>query len=1259
MVKFLRRIGVNCLRHWFEIFTTSVLIILCVAIIWANFPIGQWLTGWDNLHPEFNFWLNIKRSFTAVWQENQGLGHLGGHGHAATLMHTLILAVLSLVVPSIVLRAVFTFLMLVSGTFGALYLAKIFFKESPVKPLAAFSVVAFYLLNLATLQNFYVPLESFIIFYGLLPWILGSLWQFLDTPTTRQAVLFAMLSLLMTPIGFIPPLFLAYGLTLAAIAIPYLLDQHSWQALRKILIVGVISFAVNAFWLLPSMYFTLTSADTYLNSTNNQLSTQDFNLQSYAYGDLSSVAILEGFVFDSVDTPVSNNQELTYILQPWIDHLEKPGIRSLGYFFFGIILLGIFSIILKPTAKRWSVLLILIVGLTALAQNTQPFTTLADFSKHLPVINQAFRASFTKFSVPTVLAYALLFGFGIELLMSKINRWRSIINLGAAGAITGLLVVFMLPLFTGHLIYAELKQDIPSDYFELFTFMEQQPKQARIANFPLQWNWGWSIYEWGYTGSGFLWYGIEQPILDRAFDAWSEYNESYYLQLSTALYKKNHQAFLETLEKYDITWLLVDESVILPGAGREVLSHEELKKIFKDSPDIQLIETFGNLTLYRVTSTPSEFLQTPANFTQASGDTIYTRQDVVYQHAPNYLENTNNPEHTFFPFSNISSTRNLTAISNQDDAFVLKDEINPGSYQLELPPLSETAAVPFTLFTERTNSELKITFESQMPHISIGNEVISTINSKVINVPLNIFGGSTRPYEEITLSIGDSTFRYSSSQKKQQVGTIILKPNEQFEISVFDNQTATFTDLTTDYQSQKVQKCWSRDGFEGEATKSTNDNSFTLQATDAQACLTKRLGMLAEGGPELATINIDYRSSLNGKADFCLTKEEGDQSWICQNENIYDQIAPSSEWQAVTQTTVLNEEDIYWLDLFGRSGDDEGETNSIEYKNIELSIQKPLINFKVTDDFWLVRDQTYRVQTTNNNQLVVNSPISLQYKWPKDSEFSEVRNCSAFNTGSVESEIENDALKLQAANNGIACSHVTFNEAPLNYPYLLQVNGEHQFGRGPKFYLNNKAIKRSDLEVLLPAQDFSTVHSVLPWKNNENQGYTVNFESKSFDKMGSSNSFEDIALSFYPHDWISQVRLSRENNSIASFKNSASMLEAPKYWGTSLHFGTIMTETEPAIITLSQSHDTGWLGISRASKSYWWNFEAYQLLPHYRFNGWANAWELSPCKNSESECSQEIIILYWPQLLSFAGMVMIPLIGVGMLVVLLKSKTKF
>ena len=85
-------------------------IILLVVIVLGviNHKSGTILTGWDNLHPEFALDVNIKRSLFAVWQEYQGLGLLGGMGHASDLVRQVILLLLSTVIPMELIRYVAT-----------------------------------------------------------------------------------------------------------------------------------------------------------------------------------------------------------------------------------------------------------------------------------------------------------------------------------------------------------------------------------------------------------------------------------------------------------------------------------------------------------------------------------------------------------------------------------------------------------------------------------------------------------------------------------------------------------------------------------------------------------------------------------------------------------------------------------------------------------------------------------------------------------------------------------------------------------------------------------------------------------------------------------------------------------------------------------------------------------------------------------------------------------------------------------------------
>ena len=68
-------------------------------------------------------------------------------------------------------------------------------------------------------------------------------------------------------------------------------------------------------------------------------------------------------------------------------------------------------------------------------------------------------------------------------------------------------------------------------------------KNKRIALLPDHTFWGWFYHRWGYNGSGFLWYGIEQPIVSRTFDSWSSKSEGYFWEMKTAAEAENVEQF--------------------------------------------------------------------------------------------------------------------------------------------------------------------------------------------------------------------------------------------------------------------------------------------------------------------------------------------------------------------------------------------------------------------------------------------------------------------------------------------------------------------------------------------------------------------------------------------------------------------------------------------------------------------------------------------------------------------------------------------
>ncbi len=272
----------------------SFLVVIFIGVFLTNFPFASYMTGWDNLHPELNFMLNFKNGIESVWQDNQGVGTFGGHGYAATLPHTLFLFLMSIFIPDMYLRSGFTFLTLLAGSVGVFVLIRNLLKRENehIKNISALAAGMFYMLNFATVQNFYIQLEAFIIHFALLPWLFHSIIRFFEKSNLKNLAIFFALSLVASAQGFIPPLFIVYMILLSVFLTVYFLNKKTFTAFKKAALIFGITIVANLYWLLPVMIYSISDSDIYLSAYNNLSSTQNFILKNQTYGNINDMSIL-------------------------------------------------------------------------------------------------------------------------------------------------------------------------------------------------------------------------------------------------------------------------------------------------------------------------------------------------------------------------------------------------------------------------------------------------------------------------------------------------------------------------------------------------------------------------------------------------------------------------------------------------------------------------------------------------------------------------------------------------------------------------------------------------------------------------------------------------------------------------------------------------------------------------------------------------------------------------------------------------------
>jgi hypothetical protein len=153
----------------FRWFYPLILLLLTLFLAYRNYTPATFLTGWDTLHPEFDFKLNFNRLIFGVWRADQGLGDVSGHSAMADLPRLVILWLFHFVLPLSFLRYAYVFLCLIVGPLSFYFLIRQLLPRHPGVALISSLV---YLFNYGTLQQFYVPFEMFPTQWALLPLII-------------------------------------------------------------------------------------------------------------------------------------------------------------------------------------------------------------------------------------------------------------------------------------------------------------------------------------------------------------------------------------------------------------------------------------------------------------------------------------------------------------------------------------------------------------------------------------------------------------------------------------------------------------------------------------------------------------------------------------------------------------------------------------------------------------------------------------------------------------------------------------------------------------------------------------------------------------------------------------------------------------------------------------------------------------------------------------------------------------------------------
>ena len=1230
------------------------LVLIALLLILQNYTPGTFLSGWDTLHPEFNFGLNFQRLIFGVFRSEQGLGAIAAHSHMSDLPRVVLLYVFHYFISLSLLRYSYIFLNLIIGPVGMyFFLQKVVLKNK----IASFLGGLFYLLNLGTLQQFIVPFEMFTTQYAMLPWIFLFATQYLQSAgnKNKSLALFALAMIFSTPMAYAATLwyitFACLFLYLFALSLPTLIKKDSF-VFKKTINLILLSLFINSFWILPNIYFVLTSGTSVTYANINTLFSPQAFLYNKEFGNIKDIALIKNFLFDWGAYMGGNH--FGNLLSVWIDYLNKPYVTIIGFFFAFVGVLGLIYTIVKKNKIGISFLPVLILVLFFLINDNPPTSSLYRFLEQVvPLFKEALRFPADKVLGIFILVFSLYFALGQMAIIAFIKKLPSFsIKFGIILQIvlfSGLLIYYMMPAFNGNLISPLMRIKIPNYYFDMFSYFNRQNDNGRIANLPIQSPWGWEYYNWykdraSYQGAGFIWFGVKQPILNRDFDRWNPLNEQYYREMSHAVYSKSDELFKTIVEKYNIHYVLLDENIIAPENDSRILYYSELLDILEKLEKQNFIKKdaqFGKIKIFKVVENPN-IAYLIDNYAKVSPKSSSYYEDFAYIKYRDYITFGKTEGATFYPFRDLIDTQNRILKDrikiSQEGAKINFREQNNSS----LPSIIEAENfITADLFLERTNNKITINIYPHLPYK----------NSSQFVQPIS----ASFDFKDTSFIVSinkTSNFLVDNLEKNApfSAGTVLLNTKTNSTISIYPSTPDQMINPNFSSLQFSLSSC------EGKTPDQVfgverQTNGFIIFGKKAPVCMTIPLVNLFPNADQLKSdvlLRTNFEYSGSPLSYLCVSDLKTGSCLSYSFKNISSgSFAANLSYLGIEKNNLSNLAIKVFLDAT--------QTDSLEkvrYSNVSFSLTNPVSNASFSKD--LIKQSISAAHPNLNSVLI---PFSGNREQSQDIT-SLPRNSINCRESPLNHKISKKIISKDKSNyieyeseEGIACDHFSYINLVQGEGYLLLVTSRNVQGLPLTMCVLNQASKHCDLYTNLSKSSKFTTDTFLisPGQSNE-KGYDVNIASLGIKNTRSVNDLASIQFIPLPYYFLSKMEEGQKQNISQRVSVENQIDENSSFYSVKLS----KTQVKNSVLAFSKSYETGWKAYRLNGDSNFLKLAlpfvfGKELKNHVMVNNWENGWIINGENSQLSTLNSQLVIVFLPQYFEYIGF----LLSIGILIYIL------
>ncbi len=580
-----------------EILLILILLLVCVLSI----RLDKYVLSNDNYSVELNPTLSVSRYLQSpAWRGYRVLG-FASESEQADIFRSFLYSIFDSIIPSWLISQLFYF---VSLTVGSICIASLIRRLIRNSKLKRYSNWAFllggitYFTTLWSMWLFYQNMAPYIVNFGFLPLLLLCIYLYSKENSEKYLLFIFLSSLLLTSTFIIATLFIIDFVFIFSFTIFVNLSSKYGRKreIKNILLTIGIFLLTQLFWILPFINYTVnTSSDIIDSYTNRTITSNTIDLETDSQTLANSARFYNRNFFEKDGDKFLFPMSELFITYDFY--------KVLGLF------PAIFSIIALTYAvfkKNYKLFFWGVVGLISLfliKVVNPPFGEVFKwFQENIPLFKQVLRWPFSKLGQIYLICITVLSTFGVIYLIKFFASFiqkrflKRIFILTIFVSICILQLVYSEYLFRGDFFSDRAILNVPNRYFELEKYLSENDSTGRIYYAPPSNNNYFREYDWGFWGSQYISYILPNPVMDISSAIGSKVGEDALLRIANVVRSEKKDEFNSLMHKYDVRYVLFDGSVDMKGYAFE-LDEEKVKGLFSE---YELIWSEDDLLLFKV-----------------------------------------------------------------------------------------------------------------------------------------------------------------------------------------------------------------------------------------------------------------------------------------------------------------------------------------------------------------------------------------------------------------------------------------------------------------------------------------------------------------------------------------------------------------------------------------------------------------------------------------------------------------------------------